>query len=88
MYKHENGNGHYNPSRLLCSFVGTTDRILPVVGGFIQTTDEPIQHNAAANREAELLAQVVKLTNQRVNNGEITNDGSLLIPQYRDSFMS
>ncbi|MBK7578290.1 MAG: hypothetical protein IPI24_12815 [Ignavibacteria bacterium] len=86
MYKQGNGNGPYNPSRLLCAYVGTGDRILVVGAGFIKTKDGSIQNNALADREAKFLADVVNELNTRIDNGEIIINGSLLIPHYADSF--
>jgi hypothetical protein len=86
MYKHGSGNGPYNPSRLLCAYVGTGGRILLVGAGFIKSKAESIQSNQHANQEASFLADLVRELNDRIDNGEIALEGSLLIPQFVDSF--
>ena len=75
----------YNPSRLLCSYVGSSSRILIVGSGFIKTRNEPIQLNALAKREALSLYEVARELRRRIDSGEICIAGSELIPQYHDS---
>lgn len=76
----------YNPSRLLCRYVGGSSRILLVGSGFVKQRDEPIQANASANREAVVLSTVGKELDARIECGEIAVMGSRLIPQSPESF--
>lgn len=87
MYNHRHlPRSSYNSSRLLCAFIEPTNDIMIVGDGFIKTADEPIQANARANTMAMELAEAAKQVNRRVHSGEISVDGSLLVPQYDDSF--
>lgn len=86
MYNHaELPPAEYNPSRLLCSYVNGSNRVLVLGSGFLKARDEPIQSNSDANNEAEALAQVVKELNERIDTGEILVVGSELIGRYGDS---
>lgn len=76
---------NYNPSRLLCSYIGTNSRILIVGSGFIKTRDEPIQMNIRAKREALFLFEVARELRSRIDHGEVDVAGSELIPRYHDS---
>lgn len=87
MYNHRPmPKASYNPSRLLCAFIESTNTIMIVGDGFYKEDDEPIQANAMANSMAVELARGVKEVNRRIHTGEISVDGSLLVPQYHDSF--
>ncbi|HLO99603.1 MAG TPA: hypothetical protein VK171_13490 [Fimbriimonas sp.] len=71
MYKHDRRFGPYNPSRVLCAFAGSGDRILIAGAGFVKQVNQPIQKNPKANQEAEFLAGVVRQVNDRIDVGEI-----------------
>jgi len=88
MYRHNFAtmSTRYNPSRLLCAFVGESDRIMIVGAGFVKSIDQAIQLNAQAYREARFLSGVMNEINVRIDTGEIEIDGSLLLPQHSDSF--
>jgi len=87
LYNHkEFPSEQYNPSRLLCTYVGDSARILLVGSGFIKTRNEPIQMNGRASYEAQYLASVSKKVNDRIECGEIIIVGSKLLPLYPDSF--
>lgn len=87
MYNHRPmPKASYNQSRLLCAFIESTNTIMIVGDGFYKVDDEPIQANAMANSMAVELARAVKEVNRRIHTGEISVDGSLLVPQYHDSF--
>lgn len=86
MYNHkELESERYNPSRLLCSYASGGNRILVVGSGFLKSNDQPIQRNGIANSEAEYLAAITKQLNERIGHGEITIDGSRLVPRFHDS---
>jgi hypothetical protein len=86
MYNHrEMPRTPYNPSRLLCSYLGNTNRILAVGSGFLKSRNEPIQSNLVANSEAMYLANVVRIVNTRIATGEIITHGSTLVPVFPDS---
>lgn len=86
MYNHkELEQSVYNPSRLLCSYVGGSNRIMLLGPGFIKTKDEPIQRNASANSRAQFLANVTRMLNSRIDEGEVLIVGSELIPRHYDS---
>jgi hypothetical protein len=76
----------YNRSRLLCSYVGQSNRLLLLGSGFIKLTDQPIQRNGLANREAEFLYDIARKVGQRIECGEILVIGSELVPLSNDSF--
>lgn len=76
----------YNPSRLLCSYVGETNNILLVGAGFVKHRNEPIQMNEQANQEAMFLGFVARRLNERIAAGEIRTAGSRLTSIHEDSF--
>ncbi|MBU3680097.1 MAG: hypothetical protein FGM32_10910 [Candidatus Kapabacteria bacterium] len=85
MYSEKTAKIPYNPSRLLCGYVGTSDRILLVGAGFVKDYTGSIQDNPLGNGEALFLAEIIKQANGRVDHGEIEIVGSSLIPRYADS---
>jgi hypothetical protein len=86
LYNHrEISYSKYNPSRLLCSYVGPTSKILVVGSGFVKSRNEPIQMNGVANFEAEFLGNVVKALHERIKHGEVIISGSKLVAVYLDS---
>ena len=85
MYDHKPMRGPYNPVRLLCSYVSNSNRILLVGGGFYKRTTQPIQQNADAMKQANVLVDVVHMLNDRIGAGEIEVVGSELLPLRRDS---
>lgn len=87
MYNHKDiPSAPYNPSGLLCRFVGSSARILLVSSGFMKTRNEPIQQNRAANSEAMFLSELGRMLDQRIALGEVKIVGSLLVPTAPDSF--
>ncbi|MBU3680018.1 MAG: hypothetical protein FGM32_10500 [Candidatus Kapabacteria bacterium] len=87
MYNHREWRGEqYNPSRLLCSYVGAGNRTLLFGAGFVKTRDEPIQSNPEANREAVFLADIAQQVDLKIDHGEILVVGAELIPLFADSF--
>lgn len=86
LYNHrEISYSKYNPSRLLCSYVGPTSKILVVGSGFVKSRNEPIQMNGVANFEAEFLGNVAKALHERIKHGEVIISGSKLVAVYLDS---
>lgn len=86
LYNHKPmGREPYNPIRLLCSYVADTNRILIVGDGFYKHHDRPIQNDSRAMKHARLVADVVRLLNNRIAAGEITVSGSELLPLHGDS---
>lgn len=86
LYNHkEIGRVAYNPSRLLCSYAGDSNRIMLVSSGFIKSKDESIQRNVSANNQAEFLSIISKQLNSRITHGEVLVVGSELIPTHNDS---
>lgn len=75
----------YSPSRLLCSYVGQSNKILVVGSGFVKSRNEPIQMNGVANFEAEFLGIVAKALHERIEHGEVIISGSKLVAVYLDS---
>lgn len=87
MYNHKDlPRVSYNPSRLLCRYVGSSGRILLVSSGFVKLRDEPIQQNLVANSEARFLSELGSALDGRIECGELTIVGSLLVPTSSDSF--
>ena len=76
----------YNPSRLLCSYIRGANNILLVGSGFIKRSNQPIQKNEDANRQAMFLSSVARQLNTRIDTGEILTAGSRLISTEIDSF--
>lgn len=83
MYNHKvlRASG-FNPSRLLCSYVGNSNRIMLLGSGFIKTKEESIQSNGLANSQAEFLATIARMANDRIEAGEVLVVGSELISKY------
>ncbi|MCO6465935.1 MAG: hypothetical protein J5I53_04885 [Bradyrhizobiaceae bacterium] len=81
MYNHKSlpRRTEYSPSRLLCAYVETTNRILIVGSGFVKTRDQPIQMNAHATKSKVFLTNVVRVINRRIGMGEIEVDGNTLV---------
>jgi hypothetical protein len=87
MYNHkERVRTRYNPSRLLCSYAGTSNRILLIESGFVKSKNEAIQANSDANNEAGFLGRITHVLNSRIDTGEIVIVGSELMARYHDSF--
>ena len=87
MYNHrEMLSSKYNPSRLLCRYIGSANNIILVGSGFVKTRDEAIQRNGAAHAEALFLSNVGKELDNRIQQAEISIVGSQLIPISSNSF--
>lgn len=85
MFNHTEAAYPYNPSRLLCAFVGQSNRIMVVGAGFIKTQAEPIQMNVVAHREAMQLARIATELSERIVCGAIDEIGPLLVPRIPDA---
>lgn len=81
MYNHIEVSDVYNPSRLLCAFAGTSNRIMLVGAGFIKTRTEPIQANIDAHREAIQLGRIARELSERIEYGAIEIVGPTLLPK-------
>jgi hypothetical protein len=87
MYNHkERARTRYNPSRLLCSYAGNSNRVLLIGSGFVKSKNEAIQANSDANNEAGFLGRITHVLNSRIDTGEIVIVGSELMARYHDSF--
>lgn len=88
MYNHKERPGeHYNPSRLLCRYVGSTSNILLLGSGFVKTINEPIQSNRMAYAEALFLSTLGKELDSRIEEGDIAVHGSSLVPASYTSLL-
>jgi hypothetical protein len=85
MYSERTARIPYNPSRLMCGYVGVGCRILLVGGGFIKRTSGPLQRHAEGMREALFVARVLREIHTRIDHGEIDITGPSLIPVKSDA---